>query len=186
MQPLHTSVQPLHTFLLTRTDLRTFGRNFIKLMKKKESDKLKSLARNLFINGAPMVEIADKLNVSRATISRWKEAESWQEARAAKNITRPELVNKLLLSIDNLIQQCQEKEDPLLLGSLADKLYKFASAIEKLDKKANVVDTIEVFMAFSRWMEYRAQTDPEITPELLKTFNKYQDLYIAESIGLKS
>ena len=183
---MHTSMKPLHTFLLTPSDFKTFEGNFYKLMKKKDSSKLKSLARSLFINGATMVEIADKLDVSRATVSRWKEAEGWQEARAAKNISRPELVNKLLLGIDNLIEKCQEDNNPLLLGSLADKLSKFASAIEKLDKKANVVDTIEVFMAFSKWMEYRAQTDPEITPELLKIFNKYQDLYIAESIGVKS
>ena len=51
------------------------------------------------------------------------------------------------------------------------KLAKLSSVIEKLDKKANVVDAIEVFMAFSRWLEYRSQTDPEITPELLKAIN---------------
>ncbi len=38
--------------------------------------------------------------------------------------------------------------------------------IEKLDKKANVVDVIEVFMAFSKWIEYRSTIDPEVTPEL--------------------
>ena len=68
-------------------------------------------------------------------------------------------------------------------AGLGDKLAKLSSVIEKLDKKANVVDAIEVFMAFSRWMEYRSQTDPEITPELLKAINKYQDKYLIESMG---
>ena len=58
-----------------------------------------------------------------------------------------------------------------------------SSVIEKLDKKANVVDAIEVFMAFSKWLEHRAQTDPELTPDLIKAINKYQDKYIVESMG---
>ncbi len=34
------------------------------------------------------------------------------------------------------------------------------SVIEKLDKKANVVDVIEVSMMFSKWLEFRAKSDP--------------------------
>lgn len=66
----------------------------------------------------------------------------------AKNVTRPELVNKLLLTIDTLITQVNESEDPALIAGLGDKLAKLSAVIEKLDKKANVVDAIEVFMAF--------------------------------------
>lgn len=50
-------------------------------------------------------------------------------------------------------------------------------------KKTSVVDTIEVFIAFSKWLEFRAQTDKEITPELLKVINRYQDIYIAEQFN---
>jgi hypothetical protein len=66
------------------------------------------------------------------------------------------------------------------MAGLGDKLSKLSSVIQKLDKQTNVVDAIEVFIAFSKWLEYRSKTDSQITPELLKTFNKYQDLYIAE------
>lgn len=48
-----------------------------------------------------------------------------------------------------------------------------------------MVDVIEVFMAFSKWLEYRSQTDPSVTPELLKTINKFQDMYITELMGIK-
>ena len=128
-------------------------------------------------------EIADKLSVSRVTVSKWCTSEGWKEARAAKCITRPELVNKLLLTIDNLIQQVNQSNDPNLIAGLGDKLSKLSSVIEKLDKKANVVDAIEVFMAFSKWLEYRSQTDPELTPDLIKAINKYQDKYIVETMG---
>lgn len=154
-------------------------------MTKAETEKKKSLARSLYMAGMEQQEIADKVEVSRVTVSKWCNAEGWKEARAAKNVTRPELVNKLLLTIDTLITQVNESNDPALAAGLGDKLAKLSSVIEKLDKKANVVDAIEVFMAFSKWIEYRSFIDPEVTPELIKAINKYQDLYITEQMGIK-
>ena len=49
--------------------------------------------------------IADKTGVSAQTITKWVNDGGWQEQRAASNITRPELVNKLLLTINKLIEQ---------------------------------------------------------------------------------
>ena len=152
-------------------------------MTKAEIEKKKSLARSLFLSGMEQTEIAEKVDVSRVTISKWCTADGWKEARAAKNVTRPELVTKLLLTIDTLITQVNESNDPALVAGLGDKLAKLSAVIEKLDKKANVVDVIEVFMAFSKWLEYRSQTDPELTPELIKAINRYQDKYIVESMG---
>ena len=150
-----------------------------------EMERRKSLARHLYLSGMEQQEIADKVEVSRVTISKWSTAEGWKEARAAKNITRPELVNKLLLTIDALITQVNSSNDPQLIAGLSDKLAKLSAVIEKLDKKANVVDAIEVFMAFSKWLEFRSQTDPDVTPELMRVINKYQDMYITEQMGIK-
>ena len=137
-------------------------------MTKAEIEKKKSLARSLFLSGMEQTEIAEKVDVSRVTISKWCTSEGWKEARAAKNVTRPELVNKLLLTIDTLITQVNSSDDPTLIAGLGDKLAKLSAVIEKLDKKANVVDAIEVFMAFSKWIEYRSTIDPDVTPELVK------------------
>lgn len=146
----------------------------------KETEKKKSLARSLYLSGMEQNEIAEKVDVSRITISRWVNNEGWKEARAAKNISRPELVNKLLLTIDGMIENVNKSNDPTLVGSLADKLSKLSSTIEKLDKKANVIDAIEVFMAFNRWIQDQASYDPEITPELIKAINKYQNKFLME------
>lgn len=154
-------------------------------MTKAEIEKKKSLARSLFLSGMEQTEIAEKVDVSRVTVSKWCTADGWKEARAAKNVTRPELVNKLLLTIDTLITQVNESNDPALVAGLGDKLAKLSAVIEKLDKKANVVDVIEVFMAFSKWIEYRSTIDSEVTPELVRAINKYQDLYITEQMGIK-
>lgn len=152
-------------------------------MTKADIEKKKSLARSLYISGMDQTEISDKVGISRVTLSKWCNSEGWKETRAAKQITRPELVNKLLFTIDTLIEQVKTSEDPTLIAGLGDKLAKLSSVIEKLDKKANVVDAIEVFMAFSNWLEYRSQTDPDITPELIKAINKYQDKYLIESMS---
>lgn len=154
-------------------------------MTKADTEKKKSLARSLYLAGMEQTEIAEKVDVSRVTISKWCNADGWKEARAAKSVTRPELVNKLLLTIDTLITQVNASNDATLIAGLGDKLAKLSAVIEKLDKKANVVDAIEVFMAFSKWIEFRSAVDPEVTPELIKAINKYQNLYITEQMGIK-
>lgn len=153
---------------------------------KQDLEKLKSLARSLFLSGMEQIEISEKVGISRTTLSKWCTAEGWKEARAAKQVSRPELVNKLLLTIDTLITQVNESQDPNLIAGLGDKLAKLSAVIEKLDKKANVVDAIEVFMAFSKWIEYRSTIDNDVTPELIKAINKYQDLYIIEQMGINN
>lgn len=152
-------------------------------MKKTELENKKQLGRSLYLSGMEQQEIAERLGVSRVTISNWAAKEGWKEARAAKNITRPELVNKLLLTIDGLIESVNKSEDPTLIGSLADKLSKLSAVVEKLDKKANVVDAIEVFMAFNKWLQYNSEFDPEITPELIKTINKFQNRFLMDKMA---
>ena len=152
-------------------------------MTKAELERRKSLGRSLYLSGMEQAEIADQVGVSRVTVSKWCTAEGWKEARAAKNITSPELVNKLLLTIDNLIESVNKSNDPTLIGSLADKLSKLSAVVEKLDKKANVVDAIEVFMAFNKWIQDQASYDPEITPELIKKINHYQNKFLMEKMA---
>ena len=152
-------------------------------MKKEEIENKKTLGRSLYMSGMEQQEIAERLGVSRVTVSNWCSKERWKEARAAKNITRPELVNKLLSTIDQLISSVNDSKDPTLIGSLADKLSKLSAVVEKLDKKANVVDAIEVFMAFNRWLQYNSEFDPEITPELIKAINKYQNQFLMQKMA---
>lgn len=149
----------------------------------KETEKKREIARVLYMAGKSMEDIASQVDISRQTISRWAAAGAWAEARAAQNITRPELVNKLLRTINQLIDQVNASDDPSLIDGLADKLAKFSAVITKLDKKAGVVDAIEVFMAFNKWLQFRRETDPDLTPELIKAINKYQDKFITEMMS---
>ena len=86
---------------------------------------------------------------------------------------------------DKFIEQVNESEDPEAINGLGDKLAKLSTTIERLDKKASIVDVVGVFMAFSKWLQFRMSFDDEVTPELLRTINKYHDLYITELLQSK-
>ena len=145
---------------------------------KKELEDKKDYARLLYMQGEQQKTIAEKAGVSPQTVTKWVNTGNWSEQRAAQNITRPELVNKLLRTVDKMIEAVNTSEDPDAANGLGDKLAKFAATIEKLDKHTSIVDVIEVFMAFGKWLQYQAQSDEDITPELLKTINKYHNQYI--------
>jgi len=112
-----------------------------RLTKSELADK-KEIAKLLYMQGETQKAISERTSISEATISEWAKKEAWAEKKAGANITRPELVNKLLLSINSLIEDVSESKDITLKSKLPDSLSKFASVIEKLDKKANIVDTI--------------------------------------------
>lgn len=145
---------------------------------KKELEDKKDYARLLYMQGEQQKTIAEKAGGSPQTVTKWVNTGNWSEQRAAQNITRPELVNKLLRTVDKMIEAVNTSEDPDAANGLGDKLAKFAATIEKLDKHTSIVDVIEVFMAFGKWLQYQAQFDEDITPELLKAINKYHNQYI--------
>ena len=148
------------------------------MITKKELEDKKDYARLLYMQGEQQKVIAEKVGVSAQTITKWVNVGGWVEQRAAQNITRPELVNKLLRTVDKMIEAVNDSDDPDAANGLGDKLAKFAATIEKLDKHTSIVDVIEVFMAFSKWLQFQTEFDEDITPELLKTINKYHNQYI--------
>ena len=148
------------------------------MITKKELEDKKDYARLLYMQGEQQKVIAEKVGVSAQTITKWVNVCGWVEQRAAQNITRPELVNKLLRTVDKMIEAVNDSDDPDAANGLGDKLAKFAATIEKLDKHTSIVDVIEVFMAFSKWLQFQAEFDEDITPELLKIINKYHNQYI--------
>lgn len=100
-------------------------------------------------------------------------------------LTRKEVTNNVLRSLNKLAQKLGDA-DLTQVGGMADQIAKLTSTISKLDKEASVVDFIECFMAFGRWLEYQAETDPAITVEFRQMVNKYQNKYILELLGSRS
>jgi hypothetical protein len=149
---------------------------------KKELEAKRELARMYYMQGETQRAISGRVGVSANSVLKWVEEGDWSKKRAAIQVTRPELVNKSLDSLGKILDQALESGDADLMAGLPDKLIKCAAAIEKLDRKANVVSTIESFLDFSNWMGKRMEFDEELTPALVKFITKYQDLYINENL----
>ena len=139
-----------------------------------EQSQRQELARMYFMQGLTQKDIADKVGVSRNTICSWIKDGKWDTLRAANTVSRKELVTKMLQQIDDKLQSGQWT---------ADEICKAANAVEKLDKQTNIITIIEVFAAFNKWLVSRMQVDSELTPELVKVINKYQDTFIGEKLG---
>lgn len=147
-------------------------------MTKAEREAQREHARILYLNGMDQKSIAEATKASQQTISKWVREGKWQTLRAGTQITRPELVNKILGTIDKMLSEAEAESDL----DLINKIHKVTGILDRLDKRATVVDAIEVFMGFGKWLEARAMTDRELTAELIKAINKYQDAYINEQI----
>lgn len=153
-------------------------------MANKVSTDKKEFAEALFMQGMPQNTIAEKVGVSANTVGKWAKDGCWGEKRAAMTLTRKEVVNNVLRSLNKLAEKLGDS-DLKDVGSLADQIAKLSSTISKLDKEASVVDFVECFMAFGRWLEYQAESDHAITPEFRQMVNKYQNKYILELFGSK-
>ena len=152
---------------------------------KKDNENKRELAKMLYVGGSEVAEIAERVGVSRQSVSAWINKNGWKELRAARSITRPELVNKLLVTINNLIEDVNTGDDPTSVSGLADKLVKLSSVIERLDKKANIVQTVDVFMAFPHWVEYQAKSDQEVTVAFMKVLNRLHNEFLLERANVK-
>lgn len=142
--------------------------------RKSQLDKERELARLYYFQGDSQKAIAERIQVSAQTVNRWVKDGGWEEIRAAKTLSRKELVAKMLQKINERLD-----ED----NWTADEIIKAASAIEKLDKKTNVVTMMEVFAAFGNWLASRMQIDPDLTPETVQVITKYQDIFISEQMS---
>lgn len=143
-------------------------------MKTVEREQKQSLAKILFLQGMPCKDISDKIGVSANTISKWSVAGSWQEERAARTITRPQLVLKMLQELDKKLSDGDWKPQDVAM---------VASAISKLDKQTNVVTVIEVFTKYQGWLAKRAEIDPDLDADFLKKTYHYQDKFINEQMS---
>ena len=138
-------------------------------MANKVSEEKKEFARVLYMSGEQQNIIAEKVGVSKQTINRWVAEEAWDKRRAAQSVTRPEIVNNLLRAISNEVEKLNEERDAEKVAGACDKLSKLAATIEKLDK----------------WLQHRATNDEELTPELIKAINRFQDLYVSDLLSTK-
>lgn len=151
---------------------------------KKELEQKRGYAKLLFMQGETQKVIAEKVGVSAQTITKWVNDYNWSVERGATGVTRQGLVNQILEGIGLILDKLKNERDPDKFAAAADRLVKLTASVEKLDKKgSSVIDVIEVFTAWGKWLKHRMEYDPEVTPELLQTVTRYQELFIAAKMS---
>lgn len=140
-------------------------------------ERLRGSAEDFYIRlGMQGKEIAELLDVSEQTISKWKKGregeKNWDDRKTEMQLT-PIKVKEILLKEAMKIANGEETKID------ADKLSKVVSSIEKLDRKINVRIVMDVFREFDNWM---AETDPKLAVE----FTKYHKMFLQHRIALES
>ena len=138
---------------------------------KKEIDEKKQLANVLYMAGMQQNILADYIGVTAKTVGEWAKDGKWKEKRAAATVTRPELVNKILTSVNTLLDKHINGEDVV---NLEDRMSKFAKMIEALDKKNNPVNAMEWFEKLNALLMEELPNDKDLTPAIIKMVNRYQ------------
>lgn len=141
-------------------------------MGKKVDENKKELAYILFMQGTTNKEISARLEISEKTIGVWSETLGWKEKRSAKEISRPEIINRLLKKLVDMLDKGEIN---------ADEVSKISSAIEKIDREqGNLFMYINVFMEFGTWLNKLIGT--EISAEDAKLIVRLQDRFIQEKL----
>lgn len=152
-------------------------------MAKKPDASKQEFAFLLYMNGDLQKDIAERVGVSAKTIGKWIEDNGWKEKRSGRNISRSELINKGLLTMNKIMEEMLADKEGKNYSAFMDQLIKCANAIEKLDKKNNVVNDMDAFMNFNSALQSWIGTDKEITVENIKLINRLQDKYITHRLS---
>ena len=140
-----------------------------------DSERKKEMAYLYFMSGMTHKEIMSRTGVkSNKTITSWVQDGGWKEKRAAKTISRPELVSKALLKINEKLDSDDWS---------ADELSKLAALIEKLDKQDSPITAMGVFIGFGKFLSNISADDREVDVEFIKKVNKYQDAFISHKMN---
>jgi hypothetical protein len=134
--------------------------------------RLEPVARQLFVDGQSLVAIAETLDVSRQTLTEWKEWGGWDKAKAAKDQYELQLV-----TVRNEIME-RVTEAPLQAGSYLDALSKIESILEKRSRSAReAADAIarqkgEMFLSVVRdLIEFSRDAAPDLCEALQEHFD---------------
>lgn len=117
-----------------------------------KKSKKAELAEQLYLEaGMDGKEIAEYLDTTEATVSRWNQKYKWKEKKAAKTITRDSIIRHLYSQALKISQDAEDQKRSLTTSE-TDQLVKIATSIEKLDKKLNVTTCVMVFKAFIEYL----------------------------------
>lgn len=121
-------------------------------------------------------EVADKVGVRAATISKWVKDGRWDKLRQSMLTTRSEQLSILYQQLEELNSHIMGKAEGSRFADAkqADVLSKITTAIERLERESSLGDVVEVFMKFNDFVRKNAYESLQGIVELEDAFIKAQ------------
>lgn len=143
----------------------------------KQSDK-RQKAKSLYLTGQyDQKEIAQLIDVSTKSLSKWKQEESWDELKESLLTTRENELHRLYKMLRILNDDIDVKaEDKKPINSKeADAVLKLTSAIKNLELETSVADKVEIGMEFINLVR---KEDIELSKKITHWF----DIFLQQSL----
>lgn len=111
----------------------------------------KEWARVLYLReNMTQIEIADKVGISRTSLSKWVRDGKWEEMKVGLTMTKDEQIQNLYRQIAEINALIATKENGKRFPSTAeaDTIGKISSAIKKLEGDTGIADYVSVGIKF--------------------------------------
>ena len=129
----------------------------------------KEWAKTLYLReNLTQQEIADRVGVSRVTVSNWVRAGKWEEQKAGLTLTRQ------VAEINRAISARAEGER-FPSSKEADILGKLSAAIRNMEQETGIADIISVLTAFIEWLR-------PLDLDKAKELTRLADAYIKDKL----
>ena len=117
-------------------------------------------------------EIAERVGVSRVTVSNWVRAGKWEEQKAGLTLTRQEQVANLYRQVAEINRAISARAEGERFPNSkeADILGKLSAAIRNMEQETGIADIISVLTGFIEWLR---PFDLEKAKELTRLADAY-------------
>ena len=140
--------------------------------------KKKDWARTLYLReNLTQQEIAERVGVSRVTVSNWVRSGKWEEQKAGLTLTRQEQVANLYRQVAEINRAISARAEGERFPNSkeADILGKLSAAIRNMEQETGIADIISVLTGFIEWLR-------PLDLDKAKELTKLADAYIKDKL----
>lgn len=138
----------------------------------------KEWAKTLYLReNLTQQEIAERVGVSRVTVSNWVRSGKWEEQKAGLTLTRQEQVANLYRQVAEINRAISARAEGERFPNSkeADILGKLSAAIRNMEQETGIADIISVLSGFIEWLR-------PLDLDKAKELTKLADAYIKDKL----
>lgn len=144
------------------------------------NEQKKDFALLIYLNetSATQKEIAQRVEVSEQTISKWVKTENWEKQRRSKMVTRQKALDNAYEQLENLNATIMARPEGERIpnNKEADVQVKLASQIRTLETELSNVVVMEIGMKF---IDHVRNVAPENTTLVLNLYDNFMKTQLA-------